>query len=96
MGGLGECLASYPLDTVKTRMQTQPGSAGVMDFFSVAIREDGPLALYRFATWLVGWLVGWLAGWLAGWLLGGLAGCFVGWLVDGSVDCTAVGLSVGW
>ncbi|CAM9369176.1 unnamed protein product [Laminaria digitata] len=47
VGGLGECLASYPLDTVKTRMQTQTGSAGVLDCFSVAIREGGPLALYR-------------------------------------------------
>ena len=57
MGGLAECVASYPLDTVKTRMQTQAGSAGVLDCFAVAIREDGPLALYRLVDWLVRWLV---------------------------------------
>ena len=52
-------MASYPLDTVKTRMQTQTGSAGVIDCFSVAIREDGPLALYRFVgcLFLDGWLI---------------------------------------
>ncbi|CBN77199.1 conserved unknown protein [Ectocarpus siliculosus] len=49
IGGLAECMAAYPLDTVKTRMQTSEAasSGGAFRCFSTAIREDGALALYR-------------------------------------------------
>ncbi|CAM9895354.1 unnamed protein product [Ectocarpus sp. 13 AM-2016] len=42
-------MAAYPLDTVKTRMQTSEAasSGGAFQCFSTAIREDGALALYR-------------------------------------------------
>ncbi|CAM9750070.1 unnamed protein product [Pylaiella littoralis] len=49
VGGLVECIAAYPLDTVKTRMQTaQVGSSGgALRCFTSAVRDDGALSLYR-------------------------------------------------
>ncbi|CAM9410559.1 unnamed protein product [Ectocarpus fasciculatus] len=49
IGGLAECMAAYPLDTVKTRMQTSEAasSGGAIRCFSNAVTEDGALALYR-------------------------------------------------
>lgn len=53
MGGLAECIVAYPLDTIKTRMQTArvgsagAGGGGALQCFATAVREDGALALYR-------------------------------------------------
>lgn len=44
--GLVECLESYPLDTIKTGMQAQPGAGSLTRFFRV-IKEDGSMGLYR-------------------------------------------------
>lgn len=45
--GLVECIAAYPLDTVKTRMQTQARFTGPLHCFASTVREDGARALYR-------------------------------------------------
>ncbi|CAN0384012.1 unnamed protein product, partial [Phaeothamnion confervicola] len=49
--GFSECISSYPLDTVKVRMQTAAEGAagfnGPLDCLLRTAREDGALALYR-------------------------------------------------
>eukprot|EP00752_Nemacystus_decipiens_P011218 g9968.t1 len=49
VGGLVECIAAYPLDTVKTRMQTARAGTGgtALQCFTTAVRQDGVLSLYR-------------------------------------------------
>ena len=44
-----ECIAAYPLDTVKTRMQTARAGTGgtALQCFTTAVRQDGALSLYR-------------------------------------------------
>lgn len=40
---------AYPLDTVKTRMQTSRAGTGgaALQTFTTAVRQDGVLSLYR-------------------------------------------------
>lgn len=52
-----ECVARYPLDVVKTRIQLQHGNVagnegytGVLDCFRKIIKNEGALRLYRGIT----------------------------------------------
>lgn len=45
--GLAECLSSYPLDSIKTRLQTSDRYVGTYDCFKVTVAEEGFRALYR-------------------------------------------------
>ncbi|CAM9685621.1 unnamed protein product [Ascophyllum nodosum] len=47
VAGFVECMASYPLDTIKTRIQAQPGAGSPMRYFLSAVKEDGVRSLYR-------------------------------------------------
>ncbi|CAM9493565.1 unnamed protein product [Choristocarpus tenellus] len=50
VAGLSECASSYPLDTIKTRLQAPAGRGsfgGPLECLLKTVREDGPLALYR-------------------------------------------------
>jgi len=52
LAGIAQCLSGHPLDTVKVRLQTQPTDVplkykNMMDCFSVTIKEEGFLGLYK-------------------------------------------------
>jgi hypothetical protein len=45
--GLSECISSFPLDTIKTRMQTSTAWTSSWDCLSRTVREEGAMTLYQ-------------------------------------------------
>eukprot|EP00953_Heterococcus_sp_UTEX-ZZ885_P016871 9471-Heterococcus_DN1.PRE.2 len=45
--GLSECVSSFPLDTIKTRMQTSTAWTSSWDCLSRTVREEGAMTLYQ-------------------------------------------------
>ena len=47
VGGLSGLTVSYPLDTIKVRLQTKPGAyKGVTDCFMQMVKQEGVRALF--------------------------------------------------
>eukprot|EP01117_Protostelium_nocturnum_P002987 TRINITY_DN13918_c0_g1_i1.p1 TRINITY_DN13918_c0_g1~~TRINITY_DN13918_c0_g1_i1.p1 ORF type:complete len:299 (-),score=120.64 TRINITY_DN13918_c0_g1_i1:57-953(-) len=51
VGGIAQCLVGHPLDTIKVRLQTQsqvaPKYKGMADCFSITVKEEGFVGLYK-------------------------------------------------